>query len=76
MGERQAVGATVVILVAPREPGVHWLCVGTGARPTNAGRQAVVLTPSRWDDAGVTGWQEDRAAAAGCIAAAGAESNW
>lgn len=71
-------GPPLVVVATRPGPGFHfgWLCIGQGSAPTDVARQSVGLSPERWDDASARPWEEDRAAAAGCILGAAAESGW
>ena len=71
-----ASGATIVVLAYGIGEQARWQCVGTGERPTNPGRQQVDFDMDDVLDASSPRRMETRAAAAGCITAAGAESGW
>ena len=67
----------VVILTRPA-PGFYaaWTCIGPGEAATRPARQSVSFDTSRWDNATLRYWHEDRATAAGCVLAAASESGW
>jgi len=77
LAKKQIVGPTVVVLAFGRGADARWLCIGTGPRPTSPDRQSIrfdldtavaaVSSPER---------METRAAGAGCVMAAAAESGW
>ncbi|MBI2261558.1 MAG: hypothetical protein HYU62_07810 [Caulobacterales bacterium] len=73
-----ATGATVVVLASDRGAGdeMRWLCVGLGKRLFNAERQSITLDLAAAMDPDSPMRMQQRAAAAGCITAAGAESGW
>lgn len=67
----------VVVLAAPGRSGsLAWTCVGPGEAATQPERQSAGFDPLRWDNATDRYWNEDRAAAAGCVLAAASESGW
>lgn len=67
----------VVVLVAPAEDGsARARCIGIGGQPHADERQSADLDPASVHMAGLAPYNEDLAALAGCITAAGAESGW
>ena len=76
LGEQQVTGATVIVLATGAAERASWTCVGTGGRPTNPERQLIRFDLDAGLDATSTQRMEIRAAAAGCITSAGAESGW
>jgi hypothetical protein len=71
-----AAGATIIVLANGEGEHASWLCVGTGARPNNSERQIVGFDLNAAIDAASPRRRDIRAAAAGCITSAGAESGW
>ena len=71
-----ATGATVVVLAFGEGGRARWMCVGTGAGPTSQDRQLVQFDLGAGLDAASPHRMKARAAAAGCITGAGAESGW
>lgn len=72
-----ATGATVVVLVHGRQGAeARWLCIGLGKRLFNTERQSITLDLDAALDPDSPTYMQQRAAAAGCITAAGAESGW
>jgi len=76
LAEQGASGATIVVLAGGDGGGASWICVGTGARPTSPDRQAIRFDLNAGLDSASPLRTPSRAAAAGCITAAGAESGW
>ncbi len=76
LAEQGATGATVVVLAGGEGARASWICVGTGARPTSSERQAIRFDLNAGLDTESPKRMETRAAAAGCITGAGAESGW
>lgn len=76
LAEQGATGATVVVLAGGAGQRASWICVGTGARPTSPERQAIRFDLDAGLDTTSPNRMETRAAAAGCITGAGAESGW
>ncbi len=76
LAEQGATGATIVVLAGGQADHASWICVGTGARPTSPERQAIRFDLDAGLDTASTKRMETRAAAAGCITSAGAESGW
>ena len=76
LAEQGATGATVVVLAGGEGERASWICVGTGARPTSPERQAIRFDLNSGLDTASPKRMETRAAAAGCITGAGAESGW
>jgi len=74
--EQHAAGATIIVLAGGEGGYASWICVGTGARPTSPERQAIHFDLNAGLDATAPRRMEIRAAAAGCITSAGAESGW
>lgn len=74
--EQGASGATIVVLAGGEADHASWICVGTGARPTSPDRQAIRFDLNAGLDTASPKRMETRAAAAGCITSAGAESGW
>ena len=72
-----ATGVTVVVLAYGGRAGeARWLCIGMGKRRPSAERQSVTLDLAAAMDPDSPIRMQQRAAAAGCIASAGAESGW
>jgi hypothetical protein len=76
LAEQGATGATVVVLAGGAGEHASWTCVGTGQRPTNPDRQLIRFDMNAGLDTASSKRMETRAAAAGCITGAGAESGW
>lgn len=76
LAEQGATGATVVVLAGGEGERASWICVGTGARPASPERQAIRFDLNAGLDTASPKRMETRAAAAGCITSAGAESGW
>ncbi|KQY95540.1 MULTISPECIES: hypothetical protein [unclassified Brevundimonas] len=76
LAEQGATGATIVVLAGGEGERASWICVGTGARPTSPERQAIRFDLNAGLDTASPKRMETRAAAAGCITSAGAESGW
>jgi len=76
LAENGASGATIVVLAYGKGEHARWLCIGTGERPTNPGRQGIAFDLDAALDTGSPRRMETRAAAAGCVTGAGAESGW
>lgn len=76
LAEQGATGATIVVLAGGEGERASWICVGTGARPTSPERQAIRFDLDAGLDTASPKRMETRAAAAGCITSAGAESGW
>lgn len=76
LAEQGATGATIVVLAGGEADHASWICVGTGARPTSPERQAIRFDLNAGLDTASPKRMETRAAAAGCITSAGAESGW
>ena len=76
LAEQGATGATIVVLAGGEGDRASWICVGTGARPTSPERQAIRFDLNAGLDPESPKRMETRAAAAGCITSAGAESGW
>jgi hypothetical protein len=74
--EKGAAGATIIVLASGEGEHASWLCVGTGARPYRPERQIVRFDLHGAVDAVSPLRRDIRAAAAGCITSAGAESGW
>ena len=74
--EKGATGATIIVLASGEGEHASWLCVGTGARPYRPERQIVRFDLNGAVDAVSPLRRDIRAAAAGCITSAGAESGW
>lgn len=72
----EATGATVVVLAYGKGETAHWMCVGTGVRATSEDRQLLEFDLGAALDATSPQRMEARAAAAGCVTSAGAESGW
>ncbi|CAN7319074.1 hypothetical protein [Brevundimonas sp. LjRoot202] len=73
-----ATGATVVVLASGRgaDAAAQWLCVGLGKRLFNPERQSITLDLEAALDPASPTYMQQRAAAAGCITSAAAESGW
>ncbi|WP_332657889.1 hypothetical protein [Brevundimonas sp.] len=76
LAEQGATGATVIVLAGGEADHASWTCVGTGGRPTNPDRQLIRFDLNAGLDTASPKRMETRAAAAGCITGAGAESGW
>ncbi|RZJ03090.1 MAG: hypothetical protein EON89_12875 [Brevundimonas sp.] len=76
LAEQGATGATVIVLAGGEADHASWICVGTGARPTSPERQSIRVDLDAGLDTASPKRMETRAAAAGCITGAGAESGW
>ncbi|HEX8661812.1 MAG TPA: hypothetical protein VF686_08085 [Brevundimonas sp.] len=76
LAAQEATGATVVVLAGGEGGHASWICVGTGARPMSPDRQAIRFDLNAGLDSASPLRMETRAAAAGCITGAGAESGW
>ena len=76
LAEQGATGATIVVLAGGEGERASWICVGTGARPSSPDRQFIRFDLNAALDAASPKRMETRAAAAGCITSAGAESGW
>lgn len=76
LADQGASGATIVVLAGGEGDHASWICVGTGARPTSPDRQAIRFDLNAGLDTASPKRMETRAAAAGCITSAGAESGW
>lgn len=74
--EQQVTGATVIVLASGAAERASWTCVGTGGQPTSPERQFIRFDLKAGLDAASPQRMETRAAAAGCITGAGAESGW
>lgn len=74
--EQGVTGPTIVVLAGGEADHASWICVGTGARPTSSERQAIRFDLNAGLDMASPKRMETRAAAAGCITGAGAESGW
>ena len=74
--QKGVAGATIIVLANGEGEHASWLCVGTGARPNNSERQIVGFDLNAAVDAASPRRRDIRAAAAGCITSAGAESGW
>jgi hypothetical protein len=74
--EQGATGATIVVLAGGDADHASWICVGTGARPNSPERQFIRFDLNAGLDTASPKRMETRAAAAGCITSAGAESGW
>lgn len=68
---------TVVVLSRTAADGaLTWRCIGLGRHDANRDRQTARFQPDQWDDASERAWEDDRAAAVGCILAAANEVGW
>lgn len=76
LAEQGATGATIVVLAGGEGGHASWICVGTGARPFSPDRQAIRFDLNAGLDTTSPLHMQTRAAAAGCITSAGAESGW
>ncbi|WP_332640181.1 hypothetical protein [Brevundimonas sp.] len=76
LSEQGVTGATVVVLAGGEAERASWICVGTGPRPTGPERQFIRFDLNAGLDPASPKRMETRAAAAGCITGAGAESGW
>lgn len=76
LAEQEATGATVIVLAGGEGDHASWICVGTGAGPKSPERQFIRFDLTAGLDAASPKRMETRAAAAGCITSAGAESGW
>jgi hypothetical protein len=76
LAEQGATGATIVVLAGGEGPRASWICVGTGPRPTSSERQTIRFDLDAGLDTASPKRMETRAAAAGCITSAGAETGW
>lgn len=76
LSEQQVEGATIVVLAGGEGERASWICVGTGARPFSPERQSIRFDLDAGLDAASPKRMETRAATAGCITGAGAESGW
>lgn len=76
LAEQGATGATVIVLAGGEGDHASWICVGTGAGPKSPERQFIRFDLNAGLDAASPKRMETRAAAAGCITSAGAESGW
>ncbi|MGZ9113868.1 MAG: hypothetical protein ACXW3K_04530 [Brevundimonas sp.] len=74
--EQQVTDATVIVLAGGEGDHASWICVGTGAGPKSPERQFIRFDLNAGLDAASPKRMETRAAAAGCITSAGAESGW
>jgi hypothetical protein len=74
--EQQVTGATVIVLAGGQGERASWICVGTGPRPSSPERQFIRFDLNAGLDPASPKRMETRAAAAGCITGAGAESGW
>lgn len=76
LAEKGAAGATVIVLASGEGEHASWLCVGTGARSHRPEGQIIRFDLNAAVDATSQLRRNTRAAAAGCITSAGAESGW
>ena len=76
LAEQGATGATIVVLASGGGERASWICVGTGPRPSRPDRQFIRFDLNAALDPASPARMETRAAAAGCITSAGAESGW
>lgn len=76
LAEQGATGATIVVLAGGEGGHASWICVGTGARPFSPDRQAIRFDLNAGLDTASPLHMQTRAAVAGCITSAGAESGW
>jgi hypothetical protein len=74
--ENGAAGATIIVLASGEGEHASWLCVGIGARAYRPEAQIVRFDLDASVDAASQLRRDIRAAAAGCITSAGAESGW
>lgn len=74
--EQGVTGATIIVLAGGETDHASWICVGTGARPTSPERQFIRFGLNAALEPGSPLRMHTRAAAAGCITSAGAESGW
>lgn len=76
LAQQGATGATIVVLAGGEGERASWICVGTGPRPSSPDRQFIRFDLNAALDTASPKRMETRAAAAGCITGAGAESGW
>lgn len=76
LSEQGVTGATVIVLAGGDAERASWICVGTGPRPTGPERQFIRFDLNAGLDPASPKRMETRAATAGCITGAGAESGW
>jgi len=74
--DKVAAGATIVVLASGEGGHASWHCVGTAVRPHSPEKQIVRFELKAAVDEVSPLRRDIRAAAAGCIISAGAESGW